>query len=100
MKTSSTPLTLDRHLPLGLFHWLLALRFAGAYPSSESEALLIHGKKPVARSEGIRNPRRAVAVVLPAAVPGCWTVQWRAAPGNAIGAQAELQRHALKHARD
>lgn len=62
---------------------------------------MIHGKKPVAPEEGIRGPRRAMAVVLLAAVLGFWTWQWRVETHQPVsGAVSELSRHAMENARD
>lgn len=49
-------------------------------------AAMIHGRKPVAPSEGIRTPWRSIGVLLLAAVLGFWWVQWQSAPAGAPGA--------------
>lgn len=43
-------------------------------------AAMIHGRKPVPRTEGIRSPWRSVAAVLLAGVLGFWLLQWQSAP--------------------
>jgi cytochrome b len=45
---------------------------------------MIHGRKPVSASEGIRAPWRGVTVVLLAAVLGFWWLQWRSAPYDVV----------------
>lgn len=45
---------------------------------------MVHGRKPVPASEGIRAPWRGVAVVLLAAVLGFWWLQWQSAPYDVV----------------
>jgi len=51
-------------------------------------ASMVHGRKPVPATEGIRRPWRIVGVLLLAAVLGFWYVQWQAAPGAHAAAAA------------
>ncbi|WP_427914954.1 cytochrome b/b6 domain-containing protein [Ramlibacter sp. MMS24-I3-19] len=43
---------------------------------------MIHGRKAVPESEGIRRPRRGLAVLLLVAVLGFWALQWQSAPAG------------------
>lgn len=54
-------------------------------------AAMVHGRKPVPPSEGIRSAWRSIGVLLLAAVLGFWWVQWQSAPA---GDQAPVAAHA------
>ena len=54
-------------------------------------AAMVHGRKPVAPSEGIRSAWRSIGVLLLAAVLGFWWVQWQSAP---VGDRAPVAAHA------
>ena len=56
-------------------------------------AAMIHGRKPVPRSEGIRGPWRGVAAVVLAGVLGFWWLQWQSAPQPERAAAASHQPH-------
>jgi cytochrome b len=43
-------------------------------------AAMIHGRKPVPRSEGIRSAWRSVAALMLVGVLGFWWLQWQSAP--------------------
>jgi cytochrome b len=51
-------------------------------------AAMIHGRKPVAASEGIRGAWRSVAAVLLAGVLGFWWLQWQSAPVDIVSGLA------------
>lgn len=56
-------------------------------------AAMIHGRKPVPRSEGIRGPWRSVAAVVLAGVLGFWWLQWQSAPQPEQAAAASHRQH-------
>jgi cytochrome b len=51
-------------------------------------AAMIHGRKPVAPSEGIRGAWRSVAAVMLVAVLGFWWLQWQSAPVDVVSGTA------------
>ncbi|MDE2607482.1 MAG: cytochrome b/b6 domain-containing protein [Burkholderiales bacterium] len=55
-------------------------------------AAMIHGRKPVAPSEGIRTPWRSIGVLLLVAVLGFWWVQWQSAPAASATGPAATHR--------
>jgi cytochrome b len=55
-------------------------------------AAMVHGRKPVAPSEGIRTPWRSIGVLLLVAVLGFWWVQWQSAPAASAGGPAATHR--------
>lgn len=48
-------------------------------------AAMVHGRKPVPATEGIRAPWRSVAALLLVAALGFWGLQWQSAPLGAPG---------------
>ena len=54
-------------------------------------ASMIHGRKPVPSTEGIRGARRGVAVVLLATVLGFWWLQWQSAPADALSSATQVE---------
>ncbi|MBC5784715.1 cytochrome b/b6 domain-containing protein [Ramlibacter sp. USB13] len=45
-------------------------------------ASMVHGRKPVPPTEGIRSARRTVGALMLVAVLGFWWTQWQSAPAN------------------
>jgi cytochrome b len=54
-------------------------------------AAMIHGRKPVPTSEGIRAPWRSIAAVVLAVVLGFWWLQWQSAPVDVVSGTSTLE---------
>ncbi|HEY0825043.1 MAG TPA: cytochrome b/b6 domain-containing protein [Ramlibacter sp.] len=77
-------------LALVIVH-VLAVALSSKLHHENLVAAMIHGRKPVPASEGIRTPWRSVAVVLLAGVLGFWWLQWQSAPVQEVSASQRVE---------
>lgn len=79
---------------LGLVVLHVAAVIASSFLHRENlVAAMIHGRKPVPRTEGIRSPWRSVAAVLLAGVLGFWFLQWQSAPAGEQATSVAKHHH-------